>query len=138
MSAELRDRSSGQKLPLRFLVSKLGFDMNLSQIRASLSTWAVEKPLINRLWLFGSRVREEHRPDSDLDIAIELDVSAAKGLDDSGGFAIWMFDTKSWKPELELLLLEVIDLQRYKMGETNIIQAGLDQSSILVYEKLRK
>jgi predicted nucleotidyltransferase len=112
--------------------------MHLPQIRALLSTWAAKKPLINRLWLFGSRVREEHRPESDLDIAIELDVSAAKGLDDSGGIATWMFDTKTWKPELELLVLEVVDLQRYKMGETNIIQAGIDRSSILVYEKPKK
>lgn len=102
-----------------------------------LSTWAVKKPLVNRLWLFGSRVRGDHRPDSDVDVAIELDMAVAKGADESGGIATWAFDAKPWQPELELLLSKVVDLQRYKAGETNIIQAGLDQSSILVYEKSR-
>jgi predicted nucleotidyltransferase len=111
--------------------------MPLSAIQKLLSTWAVGKPLVNRLWLFGSRVRGEHRPDSDIDVAIELDMSVAKGADESGGFATWAIDTKPWKPELELLLSTVVDLQRYKSGETRIIQAGLDQASILVYEKSR-
>ncbi len=61
----------------------------------------------------------------------------SKGLDDSGGIAIWMFDTKTWKSELELLIggHRPSALQD---GETNIIQAGLDRTSILVYEKLKK
>jgi len=36
------------------------------------------------------------------------------------------------------LLSLVVDLQRYKAGETNVIQAGLDKSSILVYEKQKR
>jgi predicted nucleotidyltransferase len=102
-----------------------------------LSIWAAENPLVKRLWLFGSRVRGEHREDSDVDVAIELDMTAVKGVDESAGMATWAFDTMTWKPELELLLSRVVDLQRYKAGETNIIQAGLDQSSVLVYEKSR-
>jgi predicted nucleotidyltransferase len=109
--------------------------MQLTEMQALLSTWAAERPLVNRLWLFGSRVRGDHRPDSDVDVAVELDMSVAKGVDESGGMATWAFDTKLWKPELELLLLKVVDLQRCKAGETKIIQAGLDETSILVYEK---
>ena len=109
--------------------------MQLAEMLALLTAWATEKPLVGRLWLFGSRVRGNHRSDSDVDVAIELDMSAAKGVDESGGMATWAFETKQWKPELEDLLSLIVDLQRYKAGETNIIQAGLDQSSILVYEK---
>jgi predicted nucleotidyltransferase len=112
--------------------------MQLAEMLALLTAWATEKPLVGRLWLFGSRVRGNHRSDSDVDVAIELDMSAAKGVDESGGMATWAFDTKQWKPELEDLLSLIVDLQRYKVGETNIIQAGLDQSSILVYEKKGK
>lgn len=112
--------------------------MQLAEIQALLTVWAAEKPLVNRLWLFGSRVRGDHSPDSDADVAIELDMSAAKGVDESGGMATWAFDTKSWKPELDGLLSLVVDLQRYKAGETNVIQAGLDKSSILVYEKQKR
>ena len=109
--------------------------MTIADMHTLLSAWAAEKPLVGRLWLFGSRVRGDHRPDSDVDVAIELDMSAARGADESGGIATWAFDTKTWKPELEGLLSLVVDLQRYKAGETATIQAGLDQSSILVYEK---
>lgn len=112
--------------------------MQLADIHALLSAWAADKPLVGRLWLFGSRVREQHRPDSDVDVAIELDMSAAKGVDESGGMATWAFASKSWRPELEDLLFLVVDLQRYKAGETKIVQAGLDQSSILVYEKQKR
>lgn len=112
--------------------------MQLVEIRTLLAAWAAEKPLINRLWLFGSRVRGENRHNSDVDVAIELDMSATKGIDESGGVATWTFDTTMWKPELEGLLSLAVDLQRYKTGETNVIQAGLDHSSILVYEKQRQ
>jgi predicted nucleotidyltransferase len=111
--------------------------MPLDEMQVLLSIWAAETPLVKRLWLFGSRVRGEHREDSDVDVAIELDMTAVKGVDESAGMATWAFDTMTWKPELELLLSRVVDLQRYKAGETNIIQAGLDQSSVLVYEKSR-
>lgn len=112
--------------------------MQLAEIHALLTVWAAKKPLTGRLWLFGSRVREQHRPDSDVDVAIELDMSAVKGVDESGGMATWAFDAKPWKPELEDLLSLIVDLQRYKAGETRIVQAGLDQSSILVYEKQKR
>jgi predicted nucleotidyltransferase len=113
----------------------LAVDVPIAQIQALLSTWAAKTPLVKRLWLFGSRVRGEQREDSDVDVAIELDMTAVKGIDESAGMATWAFDTMTWKPELELLLSMVVDLQHYKSGETNIIQAGLDRSSVLVYEK---
>lgn len=112
--------------------------MQLAEMKTLLSTWAAEKPLVSRLWLFGSRVRGDHRPDSDVDVAIELDMSAVKGVDESGGMATWAFDATPWKPELEGLLSLLVDLQRYKAGETNIIQSGIDKSSLLVYEKQKR
>ena len=119
------------------LLSKGHIPMELAEIRTLLATWAAEKPLINRLWLFGSRVRGENRHNSDLDVAIELDMSSTKGIDESGGVATWAFDSTMWKSELEGLLSLTLDLQRYKTGETNVIHAGLDHSSILVHEKKR-
>jgi predicted nucleotidyltransferase len=104
--------------------------MPLDEMQVLLSIWAAETPLVKRLWLFGSRVRGEHREDSDVDVAIELDMTAVKGVDESAGMATWAFDTMTWKPELELLLSRVVDLQRYKAGETNILQAGLRGSTV--------
>lgn len=68
--------------------------MQLAEIHALLTAWAAKEPLVGRLWLFGSRAREQHRPDSDVDVAIELDMSAVKGVDESGGMATWAFDAK--------------------------------------------
>lgn len=42
----------------------------LRRIASVLNEWAAELP-IRRVLVFGSRVRGDHRPDSDLDLAIE-------------------------------------------------------------------
>lgn len=103
----------------------------------AIAEWARGKPLINRVWFFGSRVRGDHFPNSDLDIAVEIDSSSIQGSDASGGYATWCFESKAWQCELGLILSLKLDLQYYREGETPTIQAGLDQSSVLVYEKGR-
>ena len=104
-------------------------------LRDALAEWAASKPLVNRLWIFGSRARGDHRPDSDLDIAIELDLSAANGCDDSGGFATWCFDTKGWREELEQIAGHTVDMQHFAGDETPTIKGGLEQASELIYIK---
>lgn len=109
--------------------------MPLAYFQETISTWATTKPLVKRVWMFGSRVRGDHQPDSDLDIAAEIDMAAVRGIDHSGGFATWAFESNSWRTELAALIGLKIDLQSYRRGETRTIQAGLDHSSILVHEK---
>jgi uncharacterized protein len=104
-------------------------------MKETIISWAISKSLIRRVWLFGSRVREEHTLESDLDIAVEIDSAAIKGSDHSGGFATWCFEEKVWREELTRAIGLKIDLQYYRNGETPKVQAGLDQSSILIYEK---
>lgn len=110
--------------------------MDLKAVRAILTEWAQAHPLVGHLWLFGSRARGDHRSDSDMDIAIELDLSAAKGVDESGGMATWAFDTDGWKEELQERLGLSIDLNQY-LGSAvwSNIHRALEQSSILVYVK---
>ena len=105
------------------------------RIRSAIAEWAEDKPLVNRAWIFGSRVRGDHRDDSDIDVAVELDMHAIRGIDGSGGFATWSFESKTWTPELEAILGLAVDLQYYRTGETKIIQSALDRSSVLAYEK---
>jgi predicted nucleotidyltransferase len=38
----------------------------------TLRDWAASKSFIIRLWVFGSRVKKNHRDDSDLDIAVQI------------------------------------------------------------------
>ncbi|WIV99657.1 nucleotidyltransferase family protein [Kinneretia aquatilis] len=107
----------------------------MQNLTTEIAAWAAEKPLVKRVWIFGSRARGDHRPDSDLDVAVELDMSAIQGADDSGGSATWIFEAGSWGPELEAVLGLPVDLEQYQHGVTTVIQTGLDRSSVLVYEK---
>ena len=109
--------------------------MEMSQVARMISTWAQEKPLVKRAYIFGSRVRGDHRPDSDIDIAVELDPDMFRGVDGSGGRATWMFETDGWKEELEKLLALKVQLERYHPDQTPTVGKGLARSSQLVYEK---
>lgn len=109
--------------------------MDITDVHHCLSTWAADKPLVDRLWIFGSRARGDHRADSDLDIAIQLDLTAANGMDESGGLATWMFDTDGWEEELAALLPFTIDLEQYRGDATPTIHQALSRSSQLVYIK---
>ena len=93
--------------------------------------WAALHPIIRRVWVFGSRVRGTERPDSDIDVAIEH--GSMPG--DSSPFATWIGEAQTWRDELSPLLSATLDLQSYIPGESPTTQAGLDESSYLVYER---
>jgi len=109
--------------------------MNLAPIVEEFQAWATNNPLVLRIWLFGSRTREDYRPDSDLDVAVELDPSMFTGADESGGIATWAFETKGWKEELQSLSPYNIQLEQYLPEQTPRIKKALDRSSRLIYEK---
>jgi predicted nucleotidyltransferase len=109
--------------------------MEMSQIAKAISTWAEGKPLVKHVYIFGSRVRGDHRHDSDIDVAVELDPDAFRGIDDSNGLATWMFETKGWKDELEQFIPLKVQLERFHPEQTPTIGKGLAQTSQLVYEK---
>ncbi len=110
--------------------------MELSKIAKLVSAWARAKPLVKRAYLFGSRVRGDHRLESDIDIAVELDPDVFKGVDESGGLATWMFEAKAWREELQRLIPLKIQLERYHPDQTPTVGKGIEKSSQLVYEKM--
>ena len=105
--------------------------MELPQIEATVSRWASDKLIVRRVYLFGSRVRGDHRPDSDIDIAVEL----VPDLDESGGLATWMFETTGWESELERLIPLKVQLERYHPEQTPTVGMGIDSSSRLVFDR---
>jgi predicted nucleotidyltransferase len=109
--------------------------MSLENIIQSIEAWAQQNPLVGKAWVFGSRVRHEARLDSDVDIAIEIDLSASKGSDESGGFATWSFDCQSWSTELQARLPFKVDIQQFLGAKTPIIKDALNRSSALAYKK---
>ena len=46
--------------------------MNIETMATAVAKWAGTEPLIRKAYLFGSRVRGDHRSDSDLDVAVEI------------------------------------------------------------------
>jgi hypothetical protein len=97
----------------------------------SIQRWAARHAIIRRVWIFGSRARGTHRPDSDLDLAVEHDASPG----DSNSFTTWICEADVWRSEFGPELSAPLDLQSYIAGKSPTIQAGLDESSLLVYER---
>jgi predicted nucleotidyltransferase len=109
--------------------------ISLENIVKSIEAWAQQNQLVGKVWVFGSRVRHEARPDSDIDLAIEIDLSAAKGSDASGGFATWSFECQSWSNELQARLPFKVDVQQFLGARTPNIKNALNRSSALLYKK---
>lgn len=108
---------------------------SLENIIKSIEGWAKQNPLVGKVWIFGSRVRHDARLDSDVDIAIEIDLSAAKGSDESGGFATWSFECQSWINEIQARLPFKVDVQQFLGARTPTIKNALNRSSVLAYKK---
>jgi predicted nucleotidyltransferase len=68
--------------------------------------WAHRHERIARLYVFGSRAREDNSPDSDLDIAVLL---SGDDQDEIDGCLICMADR--WREEVRRLLPVTVDMQ---------------------------
>lgn len=77
----------------------------------ALAMWASPRTAIKAVWLFGSRAREDHRPDSDYDIALELE--AKRGADD-WAFTNYFFEHDAWKAEIRELLHSEVSLVGFR------------------------
>ena len=107
----------------------------MNELIGELQAWAKNQPLVKRLWIFGSRARGDSHEASDLDIAVEIDMFAVKGCDDSGGVATWSFDVAPLKSQVEEVTGLKVDWQYYKAGETPVVESGVKADGILAYEK---
>lgn len=54
------------------MTKKVGPTSDLKSLAHVIAQWADQRPAIQRVYIFGSRVRGDNRPDSDLDVAIEF------------------------------------------------------------------
>jgi predicted nucleotidyltransferase len=79
---------------------------------SKLALWAKDKREISELWLFGSRVRGDHRKDSDLDIAVIM-----AGEDEGDRLGNWIALAEEWEEELKALVPVTIDLD---LGDADI------------------
>jgi predicted nucleotidyltransferase len=103
-----------------------------SGVADSIARWAAENPEVRRVWVFGSRAKDTHRPDSDIDVAVELEPVA----DSEETLTRWIAHAEVWKAQLQNLIAPQVDLEWFDPdGGTPNIEAGLNDSKVLVYER---
>jgi predicted nucleotidyltransferase len=105
-------------------------DASLIELMPVVSSWACKQRLIDRVYFFGSRVRGKHKPDSDLDIAVQMIYS-----DPDTALAHWFFESDAWVSHLSGILPIKVDLQLFTHSITPTISAGIQESSLLVYQR---
>lgn len=103
----------------------------LIELIPAVASWASQKRLIECLHFFGSRVRGEEKPTSDLDVAVQLIYS-----DHDAALANWFFECDAWALELSAILPWKVDLQLLAPGCTPTISAAIKRSSLVVYQRL--
>lgn len=106
--------------------------MNICEISEALQNWAQNEPIVIKVYIFGSRLKGTHRPDSDLDIAVEL----RKLPGDEDVNATWIGEAKRLKHSIAKFVPYNVDLQGYNGKETPHIDAYLKDRSLLVYNSI--
>lgn len=97
--------------------------MNISNgNKIKLNQFFSGKP-VKKAYLFGSHARNEAKPDSDIDILVELDYEKPLGM-----------KFFSFQPELEELLNMKVDLVTTD-GLSKYIKPLIDKDKILIYER---
>lgn len=98
---------------------------------SSLAEWAEAQQDIIRMWVIGSRATGRARPDSDLDLTVELQL----GPGDGNELAILIDSRSEWAAELTGLLgLTVKDIQLENDPEDPCFGLGR-KSGVLVFER---
>jgi predicted nucleotidyltransferase len=103
-------------------------DLTPAQL-AALLDWAERTPAIRRVLVFGSRAKGTARPDSDLDLAVDLDPT------DGDALAELIVNRGKWREELTRKLgLTVKDI--YPAGDPSFVaHAAIAEHGVVVFER---
>ncbi|MFA5181085.1 MAG: nucleotidyltransferase domain-containing protein [Syntrophales bacterium] len=101
--------------------------MNVEKMNNIVIPWATGLNYRIRIYLFGSRLKGTHRPDSDIDLAIEF----LNSWHDTT--LLWFDFHEQWQNELSELIGFKVDLQLYDLENDNI-RAYIKEKSIIIYE----
>lgn len=95
--------------------------------RALIIEWAARHSEIRKVWFFGSRARGTHRPDSDIDLGIEVEGETMGERDATWAFAEW---------REELRLSHEVDQHLYDPEDvtSDYVGPGVRRDGVLIYE----
>jgi predicted nucleotidyltransferase len=103
-----------------------------SEVLDAIVAWADAIPRIRRVWLFGSRAKGTNRPDSDINIAVEVEPV----VDSEETLVVWAANSPKWKAQLQEKLTMPVDLEWFDPdGSTPKVRGALRESSVLIYER---
>lgn len=105
--------------------------MNLDESdRLRIIEWAKGHPDIIKVWLYGSRARGDNKPDSDIDLAIEMRITD----NSDSSWAGYMFWHQEYKENPDLHLSHEVDLNWYdKDAKLERVGPGVEKDGILIY-----
>jgi predicted nucleotidyltransferase len=104
--------------------------LDIELIKRKVAEWAKSETLINKVYIFGSRARDNYREYSDLDIAIEIN----KLPYDENVLSTWVNEKKGLERRLFQLLPSLkLQLELLDAEQTPTVLSGIQKSSILVY-----
>jgi hypothetical protein len=108
----------------------------LEAVAHAIAQWARAYPRIRRVYLYGSRIRGANKdggPDSDLDIAIELDTEDGQEI-----LMYWYDHSTIWRNELRALVAAIapwpVQLEYYHSTNFRKVFAYVNECNVVVYE----
>src|ERR1700687_889149 len=101
-----------------------------NDVRDTLTAWAEATPRIRRLWVFGSRTTDVYDPDSDIDIAVEIEPVG----DSEETLTLWMVNSEKWQVQLRQQVNLEVDLEWFDPDRSTPKGPGaLRETSVLIY-----
>ncbi len=111
--------------------------MTKQEIAQAVRLWAAEKSLVRRVYLFGSRARGDHRPDSDVDLAVmcrmDPKIRAEFGDDHwQARYWFWHDYEPAWRDQLSQLFPVPVDLQALDRDTTRRVRPAVKRDGIRI------
>lgn len=100
------------------------------QTKYRIFKWAESESLVASAYIFGSRARNDHHQDSDIDIAVTLNKPAG----DENCLATWICEGKDLEARLSQALPEFeVDLQFLDGDNTPTVADAVNEAGQIIY-----
>ncbi|GBE32929.1 nucleotidyltransferase domain protein [bacterium BMS3Bbin05] len=99
--------------------------MDIESIKNIVAQWADSEPLVTKAYIFGSRAIGDYRKDSDLDVAIEIEMEPG----DESKLATWLCEKQGLEESLSRLIPYDLQLEYLNGDETPNVLSGVERES---------